>query len=82
VSFHLHFRYLCRYIKRGDHILEAGAGAGRFMIELAGLGAEITVGDVSPGQLTDLLVMCATYGWRYDDRKTRPWRPSTETRTV
>src|SRR5215203_5366957 len=32
--------------------------------------------------LADLLVMCATYGWSYADRKTRPWRPTTETRTA
>lgn len=51
VSFHLHCRYLRRYLKRGDRILEAGAGAGRFTIELARLGADIIVGDVSPGQL-------------------------------
>ncbi len=51
VSFHLHRRYLRRYVNRGDHILEAGAGAGRFTIELAALGTNITVGDVSPGQL-------------------------------
>jgi hypothetical protein len=30
----------------------------------------------------DLLVMCATYGWSYDDTKTRPWRPTTETQTA
>ena len=30
----------------------------------------------------DLLVMCATYGWSYDDRKTRPRLPTTETQTA
>ena len=30
----------------------------------------------------DLLVICATYGWSYGDRKTRPWRPRTETQTA
>src|SRR5215211_7020177 len=30
----------------------------------------------------DLLVMCATYGWSYDDRRTRPWRPTTKARTA
>ena len=35
----------------GDRVLEAGAGAGRFTIELAKLGVEITVGDVSKVQL-------------------------------
>ncbi len=41
VSFHLHRRYLRRYIRRGDYILEAGAGAGRFTMELARLGADL-----------------------------------------
>jgi SAM-dependent methyltransferase len=50
VSFHLHRRHLRRYVESGDHILEAGAGAGRFTIELARLGADITVGD-APVQL-------------------------------
>lgn len=38
-------------MRRGDYVLEAGAGAGRFTIELARLGANITVGDISPVQL-------------------------------
>ena len=32
--------------------------------------------------VADLLVMCATYGWSYDDRKTRPRLPTTETQTA
>ncbi|HEX9987131.1 MAG TPA: class I SAM-dependent methyltransferase [Chloroflexia bacterium] len=51
VSFHLHRWHLERYIKPGDRILEVGAGPGRFTIELAKLGATITVGDISPVQL-------------------------------
>lgn len=52
VNFHVHRHYLERYIRGGDHVLEAGAGAGRFTIELARLGARVTVGDLSPVQLT------------------------------
>jgi SAM-dependent methyltransferase len=51
VSFHVHRHYLERFIGPGDHALEAGAGAGRFTIELARLGARVTVGDISPVQL-------------------------------
>ena len=47
VSFHIHTHYLQKFIKAGDGVLEAGAGAGRFTIELAKLGAKITVGDIS-----------------------------------
>ena len=51
VSLHLHRRYLRQYVRPGDRVLEAGAGPGRFTIELARIGAAITVGDISPGQL-------------------------------
>jgi ubiquinone/menaquinone biosynthesis C-methylase UbiE len=51
VSFYLHRRYLRSYLKRGDRVLEVGAVTGRFTIELAKLGADVIVGDVSAGQL-------------------------------
>jgi ubiquinone/menaquinone biosynthesis C-methylase UbiE len=51
VIFHVHKWYLEKFIKASDHVLEAGAGPGRFTIELAKLGAEVTVGDISPRQL-------------------------------
>jgi ubiquinone/menaquinone biosynthesis C-methylase UbiE len=51
VSFHIHKYYLEKFIKAGACVLEAGAGAGRFTIELAKLGANITVGDISKVQL-------------------------------
>lgn len=51
VNFHIHRHYLQLYVKPYDHVLEAGAGPGRFTIELAKLGAKITVGDISPKQL-------------------------------
>jgi ubiquinone/menaquinone biosynthesis C-methylase UbiE len=51
VSFHIHRHYLERYVRAGDRVLEVGAGPGRFMIELARLGAGIVVTDISPRQL-------------------------------
>jgi len=51
VSFHLHRHYLRTFVREGDRVLEAGAGAGRFTIELAQIGARIVTTDVSPGQL-------------------------------
>jgi SAM-dependent methyltransferase len=51
VNFHLHRHYLQQYIQPGASVLEAGAGPGRFTIELAKLGAAVTVGDISPRQL-------------------------------
>ena len=51
VSFFIHKHYLERYVKAGESVLEAGAGPGRFTIELARLGARVTAGDISKRQL-------------------------------
>jgi ubiquinone/menaquinone biosynthesis C-methylase UbiE len=51
VSFYIHQHYLKKYVRANDSVLEVGAGAGRFTIELAKLNAEVTVGDISPEQL-------------------------------
>lgn len=50
-SLELHTEYLRRFVRRGDRVLDVGAGPGRFTIELARLGAEVVVSDLSPGQL-------------------------------
>ncbi len=51
VAFAVHCAFLRDHLRPGDLVLEAGAGAGRFTIELARLGARIHVGDVSPVQV-------------------------------
>lgn len=51
VNFYIHQHYLMQYVRSGDKVLEAGAGAGRFTIELAASRAHTTVLDVSPEQL-------------------------------
>jgi len=51
LNFVLHQHYLLQHIKPSDQVLEAGAGAGRFTLELAALGARITVLALSPEQL-------------------------------
>jgi SAM-dependent methyltransferase len=50
-NFDVHASYLRRFVRPRDLVLDVGAGPGRFTIELAGIGAEIVVADVSPGQL-------------------------------
>jgi SAM-dependent methyltransferase len=50
-SFHVHRRLLEQFVSAGDEVLEVGAGPGRFTIELARLGARVTVGDASRVQL-------------------------------
>lgn len=51
LKFHVHKRWIEEYVKAGDHVLEIGAGAGRFTQVLAEVGAGIVVADISPGQL-------------------------------
>ena len=51
VNLHLHLWHLRRQVRSGDHVLDIGAGPGRFTIELARLGARVTVGDISLAQL-------------------------------
>ena len=51
VSLAVHTDLLAEFVRPGDRVLDAGAGPGRFTIELARLGARVHVGDISPGQL-------------------------------
>lgn len=51
VSLEVHRRFLARFVRAGDRVLEIGAGPGRFTTELARLGARVHVTDFSPVQL-------------------------------
>ncbi len=51
VAFEVHRRFLSRYVRRGERVLEIGAGPGRFTFVLAQLGALVDVTDISPVQL-------------------------------
>jgi len=51
VGLEVHLRLLREHIRKGDRVLDAGAGPGRFTLELARLGAQVVVGDISPAQL-------------------------------
>ncbi|MBD0330058.1 MAG: class I SAM-dependent methyltransferase [Thermoleophilia bacterium] len=51
VSFEVHRHYLRRFVCPRDRVLDVGAGPGRFAIELARLGARVTVSDVSRVQV-------------------------------
>jgi SAM-dependent methyltransferase len=50
-SLTIHTRMLEGYVRSGDRVLDAGAGPGRFTLELLRLGAHVTALDISPGQL-------------------------------
>jgi SAM-dependent methyltransferase len=51
VSVDVHTHYLRRFVHAGDRVLDAGAGPGRFTIELARAGADVVVSDISERQL-------------------------------
>jgi SAM-dependent methyltransferase len=51
VALELHRQFLLEFVRPGDRVLDAGAGPGRFTIELARLGARTVVGDISPVML-------------------------------
>ena len=46
-----HVRMLEGYVRPGDRVLDAGAGPGRFTLEMLRLGAHVTALDISAGQL-------------------------------
>ncbi|HUJ56706.1 MAG TPA: class I SAM-dependent methyltransferase [Gaiellaceae bacterium] len=50
----VHVRYLERFVRPGDRVLDAGAGPGRFTAELVRLEAQPVALDISPGQLEQL----------------------------
>jgi SAM-dependent methyltransferase len=50
-SLEVQLHYLRRFIRAGDRVLDAGAGPGRFTLELARIGADIVVVDLSNRQL-------------------------------
>jgi SAM-dependent methyltransferase len=51
IKFEVHLHYLRHYLQADSRILEMGAGAGRFTLELAKISQRIVVADISPGQL-------------------------------
>ena len=51
VNLEVHRRFVREFVRAGDRVLEAGAGPGRFTLELAGIGARVVAGDISPRQL-------------------------------
>jgi SAM-dependent methyltransferase len=51
VAYEVHRQFLERFIAGGDHVLEVGAGPGRYTFDLARLGASVDVTDFSPVQL-------------------------------
>ncbi|MBP3962902.1 class I SAM-dependent methyltransferase [Paenibacillus lignilyticus] len=51
VEFELSKRYMNRYIKPGDRVLDLGGGPGRYALHLSALGCEVTLADLSPNNV-------------------------------
>jgi S-adenosylmethionine-dependent methyltransferase len=50
-EFLLTCRFLNRYIKSGDKVLDIGGGPGRYSLYLAGRGCDVTLFDISEGSI-------------------------------
>jgi ubiquinone/menaquinone biosynthesis C-methylase UbiE len=50
-SLDVHLDHLRRFVPAGARVLDVGAGPGRFTLELARLGCDVVVADISPAQL-------------------------------
>lgn len=51
IDFAIHTHYLRQYLKRGQRVLEVGAGAGRFTLEIAAIVNRMVVVDISEEKL-------------------------------
>lgn len=51
VKYAIHRRFLAEYIAAGSRVADVGCGPGRFSIDAIGLGARVTLVDVSDAQL-------------------------------
>jgi SAM-dependent methyltransferase len=48
IEFEINRRFISRYIKPGDTVLDIGGGPGRYALELAQKGCEVTLLDLAP----------------------------------
>lgn len=62
VEFELTKRYLMRYIKPGDKVLDLGGGPGRYSLFLAELGCDVTLADLSEKNVEFALSMASEQG--------------------
>ena len=50
-EFELNLRFLKRYIQPGDRVLDVGGGPGRYSFALQEMGCDVTLVDLSPGNI-------------------------------
>jgi SAM-dependent methyltransferase len=63
ISLHVHTHYLKKFILPNSHVLEIGAGAGRFSQILAEITSRLVVADISPGQLALNRKLAGEFGY-------------------
>lgn len=63
VAFEIHRRFLARFVSPGMHVLEVGAGPGRFTRELVARGVRVEVTDISAAQLDANRSRALEEGW-------------------
>ncbi len=47
-EFEINLRFLKRYLRPGERVLDVGGGPGRYSLALAALGCDVTLADLSP----------------------------------
>jgi 2-polyprenyl-3-methyl-5-hydroxy-6-metoxy-1,4-benzoquinol methylase len=52
VEYELTKRFLKRYIRPMDKVLDLGGGPGKYALHLSGLGCDVTLADLSPNNVT------------------------------
>ena len=62
LEYELTWRFLDRHLPREGRVLDLGAGTGRYSLELARRGYEVTAIDLSPGLIQEARVRAATEG--------------------
>lgn len=51
INYHLHMHFLKEHIGQGKRVLDAGCGAGKYSVEIAKSGSNVTLLDISKEQL-------------------------------
>lgn len=51
IEYEIHRRFLAKFVRSGDSVLDLGSGPGRHAIDMMRAGAKVTLGDISEVQL-------------------------------
>ena len=51
IEWHVNLHFIKQYVQRGDKVLDIGGGPGRYSIELSSMGCDMTLVDLSQGNV-------------------------------